>query len=94
MDPRSKIAQNEAFAPVSVLYTVDIDDEVAEIANGRPGGLSASVYMKSFERGLEISKLLEFDQIQVNEHTMHFLPSTSVTGWKGNECGSNAGRRA
>lgn len=63
VDPKSKIAQNEAFAPVSVFYTFETDDGVVEMANARPDGLSASEYTKSFERGLKMNRLLEFGQV-------------------------------
>lgn len=92
VDSKSRIADNEAFAPVSVLYTFGTDEEAVELANAKAGGLSASVYTRSFERGLKMSRLLEFGQVQVNEHTMYTAGNAPITGWKGSGWGSNSGR--
>lgn len=92
VDSKSEIADSEVFAPVSVLYTFDTDEEALELANAKQGGLSASVYTNSFERGLKMSKLLEFGQVQVNSHTMYTAVNAPITGWKSSGWGSNGGR--
>lgn len=65
-----------------MLYTFDTEGEVIEVANSKPGGLSASVYTASLDRGLWMSRLLQFGQVQVNESTMYLQPNTPCTGWK------------
>ena len=59
----------EAFAPTAFLVTVETDEEAIEEANSRIGGLSASVFTTSYERGLRMARELEFGQVQINNMT-------------------------
>jgi len=83
VDLKSKMAQNEAFIPVAVLYTFEIEEDVVKMANARAGGLSANVFAMSFEHGLKTSRLLELGQVQVNEHTDALSSKHSSNGMKG-----------
>ena len=71
VNSKSRIADNEVFAPTAVLYTFITEEEAIELANSKSGGLSASVFTKDFERGLRMTRDLEFGQVQVNAHTQY-----------------------
>lgn len=71
VDPSCDLSAKEGFAPTMFVVTVDTDEEAIEEANSREGGLSASVYTTSYERGLNMSRELEFGIVQINSPTFH-----------------------
>lgn len=60
VDPDSAVSSAEAFAPTALLTAVETEEEAIEEANSRIGGLSASVFTSSYERGLKMARELEF----------------------------------
>ena len=66
----SLLSSSEAFAPTAFLVAVGSDEEAVVEANSRLGGLSASVFTGSYERGLLVSRELEFGMVQVNNMTL------------------------
>ena len=66
----STIAVSEAFAPTITVVSVDSDTAAIEEANSRSGGLSASIFTTSYERGLRMAQELDFGQVQINNMTM------------------------
>ncbi|KAG2419396.1 hypothetical protein HFD88_004192 [Aspergillus terreus] len=90
--PDSTLSTEEAFAPTAFLVAVDTDEEAIAEANSRTGGLSASVFTSSYERGLRMSRELEFGMVQINNMTMFAEPAGPATNFKGSGWGSNNGR--
>ena len=70
VDRSSALSTGEAFAPTAFLVTVETEEEAIDEANSRVGGLSASVFTGSYERGLRVSRELEFGMVQVNNMTL------------------------
>ncbi|KAM0804924.1 Aldehyde/histidinol dehydrogenase [Usnea florida] len=88
----SLLSNSEAFAPTAFLMAVDSEEGAIAEANSRLGGLSASVFTGSYERGLRVSRELEFGMVQVNNMTLFAEPSGPATCFKGSGWGSNNGR--
>ncbi|KAI9876469.1 MAG: hypothetical protein M1830_006442 [Pleopsidium flavum] len=92
VDRNSALSTGEAFAPTAFLVAVETEEEAIIEANSRIGGLSASVFTGSYERGLRVSRELEFGMVQVNNMTLFAEPSRPATCFKGSGWGSNNGR--
>lgn len=92
VDRKSIISTSEAFGPTVFVTVVDTENEAIEEANSRIGGLSASVFTQSYERGLRVARELEFGGVQINNMTVFAEPGGPVTGHKGSGWGSNGGR--
>lgn len=67
---KSDISMHEAFAPTVMILNVDSDTNAIAEANSYSGGLSASVFTSSYERGIRMARELDFGQIQINGMTM------------------------
>ena len=70
VDKKSTISTGEAFAPTAFVTSIEIEEEAIEEANSRIGGLSASVFTGSWQRGLCIAGELEFGGVQLNAMTL------------------------
>ncbi|KAF4466944.1 aldehyde dehydrogenase [Fusarium albosuccineum] len=70
VDPQSIISKQEGWAPTAFVVCVDDDDSAVAEANSREGGLSASVFTRNWERGLELARKLEFGMVQINNLTI------------------------
>ncbi|KAK3702990.1 hypothetical protein LTR37_014720 [Vermiconidia calcicola] len=92
VDPKSLISTGESFAPTAFLMAVDTEEEAIEEANSRIGGLSASVFTSSYERGIRVARVLEFGGVQINNMTIFAEPTGPTTGFKGSGWGSTHGR--
>jgi betaine-aldehyde dehydrogenase len=81
VDPESRIAQEEIFGPVLSVIPWSEYDELIEIANGVPHGLTASIWTQNLRTALETAKRVEAGYIWVNEHGPHYL-GTKIGGIK------------
>lgn len=70
VDTDSALSTGEAFGPTAFLVAVETEDQAIHEANCRSGGLSASVFTGSYERGLRAARELEFGMVQVNNMTL------------------------
>lgn len=59
----------EGFCPTMFVVTVDTDEEAIAEANSRDGGLSASIFTTSWERGFIMAKELDFGNVNINFRT-------------------------
>jgi len=89
VNPKSRLAREESFAPSASLYVVKTDEEALAKANDTSYGLSASVFTKNHAKGLAMARDLEFGQVQINSHTMSVNAAAPQTGFKGSGYGSN-----
>ncbi len=62
-----KLAKDEIFGPVLVLYKFDSDEEVIAKANDTDYGLAAYFYSNNNSRIFKLSKELEYGMIGINE---------------------------
>lgn len=70
VNENSALSKMEAFAPTAFLVSVDTEAEAVAEANSRLGGLSASVFTGSYERGIRMARALEFGGVQINNMTL------------------------
>ena len=63
----SKIAQEEIFGPIAVLYRFTDEDEVVRRANDTVFGLSAYLYTEDLGQALRVSERLQSGMVAVNE---------------------------
>jgi acyl-CoA reductase-like NAD-dependent aldehyde dehydrogenase len=77
---------NESFAPLLTLITATDTDQVIEIANSHPAGLSSAVFTADIGLALTVAKKLEVGAVHINGmtvHDQHSLPFGGVrdSGW-------------
>lgn len=67
VDPRSAVAQQEIFGPVTCFTPYDNDDEARKLANGTDFGLVAGVFTGDLSRAHRLAHGLRAGQVFVNE---------------------------
>lgn len=65
------LAENEIFGPVAILIPFDNDEEVIEMANAYPFGLSGAVHSTNIERGTNIAHQIHTGMIHVNDQPVN-----------------------
>ena len=89
-DPRSEIAQDEVFGPVTVVMPFEDEADAIRIANDTRFGLAASVWTGDIARAHRVASRLLFDMIRVNDH--HRLdPASPWGGFKDSGMGRETG---
>lgn len=73
VDPKSRIAQMELFAPVALLIRYDDIEEAINIANGTRYGLGASVFGPHQDLCLEVARELECGMVCINDFAIFYL---------------------
>jgi aldehyde dehydrogenase (NAD+) len=63
----SRIYKEEVFGPVMVIRTFNTEDEVIELANDTPYGLSGAIYSSNISRALKVASRLEVGTLSINE---------------------------
>ncbi|KAN0075408.1 Aldehyde/histidinol dehydrogenase [Tylopilus felleus] len=73
VDPKSRIAQTELFAPIALLIRYDDIEEAIKIANGTKYGLGASVFGPHQDLCLEVARELECGMVSINDFGVFYL---------------------
>ena len=71
MPADASLSKAEGFCPTMFVVSLDTEEEIVEEANSREGGLSASIFTTNWERGLVMSRELDFGNVNINLQTNH-----------------------
>lgn len=94
VNPDSDFAWEETFGPVlSIIEAVD-DESALAMANATDYGLSASIFTRDLQRGLELAKKIESGIVHINDQTVHDEPQMPFGGMKDSGWGRFGGRAA
>lgn len=71
--PDMTLARSEVFGPVLALMRWQDEDEVIELANSLPVGLTASIWTRDLDWALRLSDAVEAGYVWVNNASDHYL---------------------
>ncbi len=63
----ARMHDEEIFGPVAALYRFETEDEVVELANNVPYGLSAYLFTENMDRAIRVAERLETGMVGINE---------------------------
>ncbi|TAM72475.1 aldehyde dehydrogenase [bacterium] len=90
VDPRSEVAQDEVFGPVTVVIPFEDEADALRIANGTRFGLGASIWTNDVARAHRVASKLMFGMVWINDH--HRLdPASPWGGFKESGVGRETG---
>ena len=90
LGPESRLACEEIFGPVLVVFPVEGEDEAVRLANGVRYGLGASVWTQDITRALAVARRLEAGDVWINTHYVR-QAETPFGGWKESGVGRELG---
>ncbi|MCO5073073.1 MAG: NAD-dependent succinate-semialdehyde dehydrogenase [Rhizobiaceae bacterium] len=64
---KARLHEEEIFGPVAALYSFESEDQVIEMANAVPYGLSAYLFTENMDRALRVGERLESGMVGINE---------------------------
>jgi aldehyde dehydrogenase (NAD+) len=68
IDPKSQLAQEEAFGPVLALFAFDTEEQAVELANSTDYGLIAGIWTRDGARQHRVAKRVRAGQVFVNAY--------------------------
>ena len=89
LSPNDPASQQEIFGPVLVVHPYSTEAEAVELANGTPYGLAGAVWAANADRALEIARVLDTGQVDINGAA--FNPQAPFGGWKDSGIGRELG---
>ena len=87
VEPHSRIAQDETFAPVAVILPARDLDEALAIANGVPHGLVMSVHTQDERLRARVREAAEAGILQLGAGPLAVHPRAPFSGWKASGLG-------
>ena len=70
---KMKVAHEEMFGPVVLIFKFDTEEEAIEIANSTDFGLGSAVFSKDYDKAERISKQLSVGMCNVNGWGVNYL---------------------
>lgn len=90
---RHDLCNEEIFAPVAALYTVDSTAEALEVANDTHYGLASYLFTRDISRAIAFAERLDFGMVGINRGIMA-EPSAPFGGVKSSGLGREGGHEA
>jgi aldehyde dehydrogenase (NAD+) len=90
VSPRSRVGQEEIFAPVMVVFTYTSEEEALQIVNDTEYGLNDAVYSADAERALRLARRMESGTISIN-NGLYADPAMPFAGVKQSGYGQELG---
>ncbi|GAD15396.1 aldehyde dehydrogenase family protein [Geobacillus thermoleovorans] len=87
VDPSSKLAQTELFAPIAVVIKAKTDEEAIAIANQTEYGLSSAIFTSDVEKGKEWALQIDSGMTHINDQTVNDAPNIPFGGNKASGLG-------
>ncbi|WP_321871899.1 aldehyde dehydrogenase family protein [Paraburkholderia tropica] len=89
-NPDDRLLREETFGPVITFYPFDTEEELLDLINDSPYGLTASVWTNNLSKALRLVPLIEAGTVWINMHT--FLdPAVPFGGIKSSGVGREFG---
>ncbi|MFC7370267.1 aldehyde dehydrogenase family protein [Fictibacillus iocasae] len=76
------LAKNEIFGPVAILIPFSTDEEVIELANAYPFGLSGAVHSSDIQHATAVAQEIHTGMIHVNDQSVNEEPHMPFGGEK------------
>ncbi|WP_440708160.1 NAD-dependent succinate-semialdehyde dehydrogenase [Herbiconiux sp. YIM B11900] len=92
-DRDNEICNQELFAPIATIYTVDSTREAIEVANDTSYGLAAYLFTRDLSRAIAVSERLDSGMVGINRGIMAD-PAASFGGVKSSGLGREGGHHA
>ncbi len=92
-DRDNDVCNQELFAPIATIYTVDSTREAIEVANDTSYGLAAYVFTRDLSRAIAVSERLDSGMVGINRGIMAD-PAASFGGVKSSGLGREGGHHA
>jgi acyl-CoA reductase-like NAD-dependent aldehyde dehydrogenase len=86
-EPRSRIAQEETFAPLAVILPAGDLEQALSIANGVPHGLVMSVHTSDARARARVREAAEAGILQLGSGPLAVHPRAPFSGWKASGLG-------
>lgn len=86
-----RVLTEETFGPVLPVVQFESEDEVVELANNTPYGLSAEIYTSNLEKGERIAKRIKSGTVAINTDNF-FKPECPFGGYKKSGMGREYGK--
>ncbi|WP_294563991.1 NAD-dependent succinate-semialdehyde dehydrogenase [uncultured Arthrobacter sp.] len=92
-DRDNEVCNQELFAPIATIYTVDSTAEAVQVANDTRYGLAAYVFTRDLSRALAVSESLDSGMVGINRGIMAD-PAAAFGGVKASGLGREGGHDA
>jgi len=86
----STIAQEEIFGPVGVIIRFETEEDLVEMANDTPFGLSLGIWTEDYRKAMRVARAIKSGTIWVNTHKIG-QPSVPMGGFKESGIGRENG---
>jgi aldehyde dehydrogenase (NAD+) len=87
VDPSSKLAQTELFAPIATIIKAKTDEEAIAIANNTEYGLSSAIFTSDLTKGRELALQIDSGMTHINDQTVNDAPNIPFGGNKASGLG-------
>jgi len=92
-DLKSKVMQDETFAPIAPMISFENDEEVISVANSSQYGLQAAIFTKDISRALRAAKSIKAGTVLINDSTRLRWDTLPFVGLKESGIGEREGIR-